>query len=496
MACPNPFQYSALRPGDSRLLYILPESTPSDIRCRLSPFQAFPDGGTADAGVVDFKYIALSYAWRDPKPVASITVNGISFGVARNLHDCLTYLVGNTYEGIDVRCGLWIDAICINQQDDVEKSKQVQQMWRIYTNAVFVISWLGIGTPTTAVAMKILKDVEIRNETCSKITKTNIWSDLGDYTGAEYTDSEYLSGVIQTGKEYLQAFTSNGYFQRRWILQELACAKDIVLVEGKHSVAFDMLKLVFEIDLYDDEHHEHPCMWSSPLSDEVCQLLQMLTRFGCAASPSPWMDRPLSLAFRNLLDYCTFTKCSDPRDAVFALLSIPGARSWNLDPRIGQRIITDYTMTVEMVFIATIAYWDNLLVVDFVVDSASEPGLRYVEPWTSDEQAASNWLADVQILLHRLSTTLHLDYKADEFFDWLRKSSFHRTSEGFDAVQSRSGTLINCSGFILQDFLGQGPLTQWLRSREDAQQSERKVPLEIVRPFMRSVAELRSIFAA
>ncbi|PVH76869.1 hypothetical protein DL98DRAFT_372665, partial [Cadophora sp. DSE1049] len=38
---------------------------------------------------------------------------------------------------------LWADAICVNQQDNVGKSHQVQQMKQIYENASKVIVWLG-----------------------------------------------------------------------------------------------------------------------------------------------------------------------------------------------------------------------------------------------------------------------------------------------------------------------------------------------------------------
>jgi hypothetical protein len=39
----------------------------------------------------------------------------------------------------------WIDAICINQDDIPERNSQVQMMGDIYTNATFVMIWLGPG---------------------------------------------------------------------------------------------------------------------------------------------------------------------------------------------------------------------------------------------------------------------------------------------------------------------------------------------------------------
>jgi hypothetical protein len=39
---------------------------------------------------------------------------------------------------------LWVDAVCIDQADDEERSEQVQMMSRIYKNASRVLVWLGL----------------------------------------------------------------------------------------------------------------------------------------------------------------------------------------------------------------------------------------------------------------------------------------------------------------------------------------------------------------
>ncbi|KAF2830838.1 HET-domain-containing protein, partial [Ophiobolus disseminans] len=39
---------------------------------------------------------------------------------------------------------LWIDAICINQSDLLERNHQVAQMRDVYTKAESVIAWLGL----------------------------------------------------------------------------------------------------------------------------------------------------------------------------------------------------------------------------------------------------------------------------------------------------------------------------------------------------------------
>ena len=81
----QPFRYDPLEPDHIRLFEILPESTPEDIRCvmhhELQPNILDHEPGT--------DYAALSYCWGDPTPVATITLNGHVFPVARNLLDWL-----------------------------------------------------------------------------------------------------------------------------------------------------------------------------------------------------------------------------------------------------------------------------------------------------------------------------------------------------------------------------------------------------------------------
>jgi len=68
----------------------------------------------------------------------SIRINGRDFKVNENLYDALVELRRRK-----ITCPLWIDAICINQSDPVEKSHQVLAMDKIYFSAQRVIVWLG-----------------------------------------------------------------------------------------------------------------------------------------------------------------------------------------------------------------------------------------------------------------------------------------------------------------------------------------------------------------
>ncbi|KAF2443018.1 hypothetical protein P171DRAFT_363731, partial [Karstenula rhodostoma CBS 690.94] len=80
----------------------------------------------------------------------TIEINEHSLPITRNLCNALQYL----FERNERR--LWIDAICINQQDDVERGKQVGLMGRIYSWAKKVVVWLGHHADNSELAMDFL----------------------------------------------------------------------------------------------------------------------------------------------------------------------------------------------------------------------------------------------------------------------------------------------------------------------------------------------------
>lgn len=55
---------------------------------------------------------------------------------------------------------IWIDAICINQNDDREKEHQIQLMAHIYGRAGRVVVWLGQATDDSEMAFAMLRNVE------------------------------------------------------------------------------------------------------------------------------------------------------------------------------------------------------------------------------------------------------------------------------------------------------------------------------------------------
>src|SRR5437763_15041405 len=97
-------------------------------------------------------YDALSYAWGDSKVTKAITVSGRSLRITINLESALRHLRNESEPR-----RLWIDAICIDQNNDIEKSRQVLLMPKIYKRASKVLAWMGEASAEDELAFDMLE---------------------------------------------------------------------------------------------------------------------------------------------------------------------------------------------------------------------------------------------------------------------------------------------------------------------------------------------------
>jgi hypothetical protein len=99
-------------------------------------------------------YTALSYAWGDSAKQQPMLVGERLFYITEALAIALEHL-----QEEDKTLIIWIDAICINQSDKVEKSAQVQRMGEMYSNATVVLAWLGPADDDTEWVMRAVEQV-------------------------------------------------------------------------------------------------------------------------------------------------------------------------------------------------------------------------------------------------------------------------------------------------------------------------------------------------
>lgn len=141
--------YSPLLPdlGCIRLLRLMPDGDEAaPIRCQLFDYSLHESAQRVHL------YEAVSYVWGDCKRLLPISIANHRFNVTENLHAVLLRLRNRSFERI-----IWIDAICINQEDDKEKEHQILSMPKIYGQSNRVIVWLGEAADESDNALEALR---------------------------------------------------------------------------------------------------------------------------------------------------------------------------------------------------------------------------------------------------------------------------------------------------------------------------------------------------
>ena len=209
----NPSIYSAIGVGEFRLMTIL--NINGLPRCSLEnvPLRNAP------------KYTALSYTWGHESLTAAIVCNGERISVTPNLSEALKYL----YSYLDQSSKIWIDTICINQQDNEEKNIQVRQMSETYKNAQVVLVWLGKAANDSDMAMDYTMELK---EKLSPIQKPIRVDQLTSH-GLNDQDHPVWSAL---GHLYCRS-----WFERLWVVQEAVLARELVLLCGSKSINWKIL---------------------------------------------------------------------------------------------------------------------------------------------------------------------------------------------------------------------------------------------------------------
>jgi hypothetical protein len=130
-----------------RLLRLMPnEDKAAPIQCQLVnyPFLKSEDGTHI--------YESLSYVWGSSDKPQSVFIGGCDLPVTTNLYNALLRLRDRFFERI-----IWADSICINQEDEQEKGRQVQLMAKIYSQADRVIVYLGEEADNSDQALEDLR---------------------------------------------------------------------------------------------------------------------------------------------------------------------------------------------------------------------------------------------------------------------------------------------------------------------------------------------------
>lgn len=351
------FQYEPLYDCATsfRLLRLLPIQS-SMIKCELE------QRSTLDCE----PYEALSYSWGSDEKVEQVLVNGESLWVTDNLHTALRYLALPDRHRV-----LWIDGICIDQNNSSEKSQQVQSMKAIYSRAEHVIFWLGKATPEVRILMRCLRALQTSLASGSQAQAL-------DYARAHWPKILDSHDLRQQATAGLRSLLRRPWFRRVWILQEVANARSGSVCAGSMSVSASVF--TFAISLLKPDQYEVIAYWQ-PVVDIMP---------GQMREESWWSQKP---DLYTLLLKFIGSRASDTRDMVYALLGLSG------DERDRQAVPIDYAKPLHEVFGTALRHFlrGEKSRIDHVLNIAAEvPGVATVVVVVQEETETDVKLFDCQ----------------------------------------------------------------------------------------------------
>ena len=271
------------------------------------------------------RYHALSYVWGPETPLTTIYIDGRPFNVRQNLYAFLWHYVRSSEQHL-----LWIDAICINQSDLVEKSSQVTMMGKIFQKARSAIVWLGPPEQAVVNALTLAsKDLSLGAlDTLRK-------------------DVHYLLG--DRPPPHVEAFrqlVANPYWSWTWIVQEFVLAKKVHIQYGFTEYLWEDIKafMMFGdmVNMSTDAHRRDPKAQRTPYlgSPALSTLIQERSRRH---------DRHGKRSTASLVELIAsnrFRRCEDPRDRGYAFRALAPTND-----DLGSAIVVDYRISaVELFF--------------------------------------------------------------------------------------------------------------------------------------------------
>lgn len=363
-----------------------PLSTSSSIRLlRIRKFVSTLEFDLIEANLANNPvYDALSYTWHleeqssatsevDSESGGFISCNGMKLGVTANLRDGLLRLEQLRQETL-----IWIDAICINQQDLEERSAQVNMMGRIFRSARTVVVWLG--EPRSDPRVQAIKHAIRFMERLPSIKEQHSES-ASDYENAavvalrEMTPLAYSSDWLSIGD-----FFGQKWFQRCWIIQETVLARTIEVYSGPTHIPWGLLQNAARLLDVVRRRSFYSTLWRYQTTTILGSIpMILLAREDCYRGKLWQLETHLALSRTY--------QVTDQRDKIFALLGISDRSSLESPVAEHSAFNVNYTKSVEQVYTECSTHLVEGRAgysVLSMVEARSHPARRPIPSWVPD----------------------------------------------------------------------------------------------------------------
>jgi hypothetical protein len=279
------------------------------------------------------EYSAISYTWGDNTKSHGIVIDEDWMATTSSVYDVIF-----KQAPINGTRRLWIDFVCINQDDNQEKARQVRLMREVYSSANKVIACLGnVDDEIADITEHYLRTLYANRK---QLLKQPLLSRI-------ITQQRKLFlGVRNLQWAAMSSLLKHPYWTRVWVIQEIANAKRLHILYGDREFSWDALHhLVVStfssldtdplIDVPELQYQEG----ESPLFGLHRIYLMMCTRDALQGNLSP----PKALTLKDVLQLSRRFNATDKRDHVFALQGV-------LTEDVDKELLPDYTIEVEELF--------------------------------------------------------------------------------------------------------------------------------------------------
>jgi len=341
--------------SQTRLIKIQPAETDNDfevIRCTMI---------IVSLRNLSEKYLALSYVWGADRAAEPLLVNGHEVHTTANLADFLVRyrkMSSVVPDWIFAHMYLWVDAVCINQDDVAERSSQVEIMGDIYKQAHATLAWIGVNDGDSEYAVKTIMEIS------QMIAERPPDSDPLAWMNAEQThlwgaDAEKDPSGISSYNRFWDAanrLLDRDYWGRAWIAQELALSKGVFMICGQRSMPWHAILVVLSW-LLRIEGRSRPefvdvRLWPLLSTRNGRRLLHWgnLTKFlniqYLVKAAKETKDEDLPLLWKDFVMYTRILQATDPVDKLYSVLGM-----------VGRGIKADYSVSVETAYCQFAKKW-------------------------------------------------------------------------------------------------------------------------------------------
>jgi hypothetical protein len=412
-----PYEYRPLRyelGHEIRLIALYPSDDDENLKCDI--FHA----NLLDKPV----YEALSYTWADASGDSSFSqtllCKGRTISITKNCDAALRCLRPKHRSRV-----LWVDSICIHQDDPLEKNHQVKLMSNIYSRASQVVAFLGVKSTDMSVGLHSLID------TLQAISP--------------------IEPVTVDKEEGVRELLALPYFHRVWIIQEIGLAQLVSLVVGSRTVHWTAL--------------------TASMLLQLCGLLRINVPAALQWTPARRPEEELDLlAVLSKSRNCVAT---DARDKVFALLGL-------VHPHIAGQITVDYSVTKMQLYTDVATYCMGAL--------SRFDVLQHVLAPQRNSDLVPSWVPQWDQVPKRTHTPIRAQFLKGHR-DSLNTSWFMRQESRLERCSSRVTWVEGVQGFITRYTanaektsnigVSTASYRQYIKLWSDARQEQYSVPTAV-----------------